>query len=93
MWHGDTVLHHTDLFSVRPDGSVSPEPCVAWAVLAVPMILSIIGTVGVRVLWIFGIFPIASGHLAVAVCVLSGVLDCHHCDAGDLLLVCPEKSP
>ena len=57
----------------------------------VPMILSIIGTVGTRIVWIFGLFP----HLqkpVVPLYILSGILDHHDHSAGDLLLFCKEKS-
>jgi len=47
------------------------------------MILSVIGTVGTRILWIFGFFP----HITIVVLpvyFLSGILDHHDCDAGHL---------
>ena len=56
---------------------------------AVPMILSIIGTVGMRVVWIFGIFP---HHRSLYVLYfVSGFLAVHDHYAGDLLLFCKEK--
>ena len=52
---------------------------------AVPMILSVIGTVGTRIVWIFGIFP---QHRSLYVLFIS--YDYH---AGDLLSDCAEESP
>ena len=57
---------------------------------AVPMILSVIGTVGTRIVWIFGIFPISQISV-YSVYFLSGILDPDDRDAGDLFLFCEEK--
>ena len=57
----------------------------------VPMILSIIGTVGLRIVWIFGIFP-AHRSLKVLFYFLSGILDFYDHHAGDLFLVCKTES-
>ena len=56
----------------------------------VPMILSIIGTVGMRILWIYGLFPT---HRSLGFLFISYPASwiANHCDAGDLLLVCEEK--
>ena len=54
---------------------------------AVPMILSIIGTVGTRIVWIFP----GSSFLKDFICVVSGVLDIDDFDAGSLLLFCKKK--
>lgn len=54
---------------------------------AVPMILSVIGTVGTRILWIYGIFPITSDPCQFYL-FLSGVMDSDNHHAGDLLLFC-----
>ena len=57
---------------------------------AVPMILSVIGTVGTRILWIFGFFP-HHRSLYFLVYFLSGILDHHDCDAGHLFLFCEKN--
>ena len=51
----------------------------------VPMILSIIGTVGTRIVWIYGIFPLHRS-LVRTIYFLSGILADYDCHAGDLLL-------
>lgn len=56
MRNGDSCLYHSYLFPLRPDGSVSGSTA-RMGRSGVPMILSIIGTVGLRIVWIFGIFP------------------------------------
>ena len=62
---------------------------------AVPMVLSVIGTVGTRVVWILAFFPYQiTGD---SVYILSSVVDYHDCPAGNLFLLCetesaPEKS-
>lgn len=48
----------------------------------VPMILSIIGTVGTRIVWIFGLFPVE-----FPVYFLSGILDPYDSHAGSVLLL------
>lgn len=57
----------------------------------VPMILSVIGTVGTRIVWIFGIFP---HHRSLAVLFISypasWMLTDHY--AGHLFLFCQKKS-
>ena len=58
---------------------------------AVPMILSVIGTVGTRIVWIFGIFPTSQVSVC-AVYFLSCILDIDHCYAGDLFLFRTKKS-
>ena len=58
---------------------------------AVPMVLSVIGTVGTRIVWIYGFFPYhRSLHF---VYLLSGFLDCDNCASGGLLLVCEKEMP
>lgn len=57
---------------------------------AVPMILSIIGTVGMRVVWIFWNLS-ALSFFVCAVYFVSGFLAVHDHYAGDLLLFCKEK--
>ena len=52
----------------------------------VPMILSIIGTVGTRIVWIFGLFP-AHRSLKFPVYFLSGILDPYDPHAGSVLLL------
>ena len=54
----------------------------------VPMLLSIIGTVGIRVLWIFAIFP-GTQKCSSAFRILPGILDRNDFHASDLLLFCP----
>lgn len=56
---------------------------------AVPMILSVIGTVGTRILWILD-FP-TSQIVVLPVYFLSGILDHHDCDAGHLFLFCEKN--
>ena len=56
---------------------------------AVPMVLSIIGTVGMRVLWIFAFFPTAQ-ITVFFVYFLSGIVDCNDRDAGGMLLFCEK---
>ena len=51
----------------------------------VPMILSVIGTVGIRVLWIYVFFP-HNRSAGFPVCFLSGLLDRNYTDAGSMLL-------
>ena len=57
----------------------------------VPMILSIIGTVGLRIVWIFRNFP-GSQITESTVYFLSGILDPYDHHAGDLFLVCKAES-
>ena len=56
---------------------------------AVPMVLSIIGTVGMRVLWIFCIFSTAQ-ITVFSVYFLSGIVDCNNRNAGGMLLFCEK---
>ena len=56
----------------------------------VPMILSIIGTVGTRIVWIFMLFP-QHRSLEIFIYFLSGILDHHDCDAGHLFLFCEKN--
>lgn len=55
---------------------------------AVPMVLSIIGTVGMRVLWIL---HFSTAQITVFfVYFLSGIVDCNDRDAGGMLLFCEK---
>ena len=56
---------------------------------AVPMVLSIIGTVGMRVLWIFAFFSTAQ-ITVFSVYFLSGIVDCNNRNAGGMLLFCKK---
>ena len=56
----------------------------------VPMILSIIGTVGLRIVWIFGNFP-GTQIIEGTVYFLPGILDLYDRYAGDLFLVCKTE--
>ena len=58
---------------------------------AVPMILSVIGTVGTRIVWIFWIFP-AHHSLDIFIYFLSCILDHYDHYAGNLLLFREKKS-
>lgn len=55
---------------------------------AVPMVLSIIGTVGMRVLWIL---HFSTAQITVfSVYFLSGIVDCNNRNAGGMLLFCKK---
>ena len=56
---------------------------------AVPMVLSIIGTVGMRVLWIFAFFSTAQ-ITVFSVYFLSGIVDRNDRDAGGMLPFCEK---
>ena len=58
---------------------------------AVPMILSIIGTVGTRIFWIYGVFP-THRSLMVLFFILSGLLAGNDPAAGDMFLFCQKES-
>ena len=49
-------VYDSYLFYVRTDGSV-PRGTPRYGFSAVPMLLSVIGTVGTRIVWIFWVFP------------------------------------
>ena len=66
MRYGDPCIHDDHLFSVRLDGFV--PGAARHGIFAVPMVLSVIGTVGTRVVWIFGIFPY---HRSLAILFIS----------------------
>ena len=53
----------------------------------VPMIISVIGTVGLRIVWIGWNIPGAS-FSGCTVYLLSGILDSDDYHAGDLFLLC-----
>ncbi len=57
---------------------------------AVPMILSVIGTVGTRILWIFGSVP-TSQITVLPIYFLSGILVLHNRNAGHLFLFCEKN--
>ena len=67
MRYGDPCIHGSHLFSLRLDGFV-PGALRGMGYSAVPMVLSVIGTVGTRVVWIFGIFPY---HRSLAILFIS----------------------
>ncbi len=56
---------------------------------AVPMILSVIGTVGTRILWIFGFFPHHKSLYFLFIFIRHP--DHHDCDAGHLFLFCEKN--
>ena len=84
-------LYHSPLFPLRNAWICFQVHCVEWDILAVPMILSVIGTVGMRILWIFGLFP-SHRSLSVPVYFLSCILDRYHFTAGGVLLFRPQES-
>ena len=53
--YGDPCIHDDHLFSLRLDGFV-PGALRGMGYSAVPMVLSVIGTVGTRVVWILAFF-------------------------------------
>lgn len=57
----------------------------------VPMIISIIGTVGLRIVWIFWVFP-EEPFAGCIVHFLSGIVDSYNSHAACLLLVCKKES-
>ena len=83
------VLHNYDLFSVRSDGSVP------WGFERNGIFHSAYDSVYYRNrrhadsldLWTVPDTPVTG----IPVYLISGFLDCNHCDAGDLLLVCEKK--
>ena len=86
---GDPVHHHSALFPVRDHGSLACGALRGMGHSAVPMVLSVIGTVVTRIIWIYGFF-LKPPVLVFPVYFLSRLLDHHHPYAGDLLLVCKE---
>ena len=56
MRNGNTFVYYRNLFYVRTDG-LFPGALRGMGYSAIPMLLSIIGTVGTRIVWIFMIFP------------------------------------
>ena len=65
---------------------------MVWDIPSVPMILSIIGTVGTRIVWIFGIFPTPSftGYFYLFLIRLSWIDN--DCASGHLFLFCATAS-
>ena len=57
MRHGDSVPTPPFPISCVASWISSPGALRGMGYSAVPMVLSIIGTVGVRILWIYGLFP------------------------------------
>ena len=56
---------------------------------AVPMVLSVIGTVGTRIVWVF---EFSEPQIFIRTfCILSGVMDHYHCTSGRALLFCEKK--
>lgn len=56
LWNGDSAVYDVDLLFMRHHGSDSGA-LRGMGHSAVPMILSIIGTVGTRIFWIYEVFP------------------------------------
>ena len=82
----DFVDHDGVVFSVWADGISFRGHCVGMGHSGVPMILSIIGTVGTRIVWIYWIFPY---HRSLMVLFISYPALDDHLDhfAGDMLRV------
>ena len=56
---------------------------------AVPMLLSVIGTVGTRIVWIFWVFP---SFFRCTFYFLPCIMVSYHCITSNLLLFCAEKA-
>lgn len=89
LWYGDSVLHNYDLFSVRSDGSVPGgfERNGLFHSAYDPVYYRNRRHADSLDLWTVPDTPVTG----IPVYLISGFLDCNHCDAGDLLLVCEKK--
>ena len=56
LWYRNFCIYHRDIFPVRNYGSF-PGALRGMDRSTVPMILSVIGTVGTRIVWVFWLFP------------------------------------
>ena len=88
MWNGNLVIYNGYVFPLWIYGSVYGA-LRGMGRSGVPMILSIIGTVGTRIVWIFWIFP---NHRSLDILFISypASLDHNNRITGDLLLLCEK---
>lgn len=89
LWYGDSVLHNYNLFSVRSYGSVPGgfERNGLFHSAYDPVYYRNCRHADSLDLWTVPDTPVTG----ISVYLISGFLDCNHCDAGDLLLVCEKK--